>query len=78
MTLSLTFFTDDRKYEESWSSDPGRDSQLEYRLTIADAVPEDSGTYTCITPTRHSHSVELVVKGRNEKYNFNYEWSRDN
>nr|XP_014289884.1 sushi, von Willebrand factor type A, EGF and pentraxin domain-containing protein 1 isoform X2 [Halyomorpha halys] len=51
-----------RKYEESWSSDPGRDSQLEYRLTIADAVPEDSGTYTCITPTRHSHSVELVVK----------------
>ncbi|KAL1115089.1 hypothetical protein AAG570_007120 [Ranatra chinensis] len=51
-----------RKYPESWSSDPGRDSQLEYRLSIFHASRDDSGTFTCITPTRHTHSVEIEVK----------------
>uniref|UniRef100_A0A1B6MNE1 Sushi, von Willebrand factor type A, EGF and pentraxin domain-containing protein 1 n=3 Tax=Cicadellinae TaxID=33370 RepID=A0A1B6MNE1_9HEMI len=51
-----------RKYPEGWSSDPGRDSQLEYRLSIFHASRDDSGTFTCITPTRHTHSVEIQVK----------------
>ncbi|XP_039298453.1 sushi, von Willebrand factor type A, EGF and pentraxin domain-containing protein 1 isoform X2 [Nilaparvata lugens] len=51
-----------RKYPEGWSSDPGRDSQLEYRLSIFHASRDDSGTFTCITPTRHTHSVEIEVK----------------
>ncbi|XP_054274318.1 uncharacterized protein LOC128994090 isoform X3 [Macrosteles quadrilineatus] len=51
-----------RKYPEGWSSDPGRDSQLEYRLSIFHASRDDSGTFTCITPTRHTHSVEIDVK----------------
>ncbi|KAI5725568.1 hypothetical protein M8J77_017209 [Diaphorina citri] len=51
-----------RKYPEGWTSDPGRDAQLEYRLSIFHATKDDSGTYTCITPTRHTHSIEVVVK----------------
>lgn len=53
-----------RKYPEGWSTDPGRDSQLEYRLSIYHAAKDDSGTFTCLTPTRHTHSVEIVVKGK--------------
>lgn len=56
-------FTICRKYPEGWSNDPGRDSQLEYRLSIFHASRDDSGTFTCITPTRHTHSVEIEVKG---------------
>ncbi|KAF6197720.1 hypothetical protein GE061_008686 [Apolygus lucorum] len=51
-----------RKYSEGWNTEPGRDSQLEYRLTIQGATKEDQGNYTCITPTRHTHTVEIVVK----------------
>uniref|UniRef100_A0A1B6DCY4 Sushi, von Willebrand factor type A, EGF and pentraxin domain-containing protein 1 n=2 Tax=Clastoptera arizonana TaxID=38151 RepID=A0A1B6DCY4_9HEMI len=51
-----------RKYPEGWNSDPGRDSQLEYRLSVFHANRDDSGTFTCITPTRHTHSVEIQVK----------------
>ncbi|XP_073987217.1 hig-anchoring scaffold protein isoform X2 [Rhodnius prolixus] len=51
-----------RKYPEAWNTEPGRDSQLEYRLSILHASKDDSGTFTCITPTRHTHSVEIIVK----------------
>lgn len=45
-----------------WSTEPGRDSTLEYRLSIINAVHEDSGRYTCITPIKHRHSVDIEVK----------------
>ncbi|KAK7866166.1 hypothetical protein R5R35_001392 [Gryllus longicercus] len=51
-----------RKYPEGWTTDPGRDSQLEYRLSIYHAGRDDSGTFTCVTPTRHTHAVEIIVK----------------
>lgn len=54
-----------RKYPEGWSTDPGRDSQLEYRLSIFHASKDDSGLFTCITPARYTHSVEIEVKGNN-------------
>lgn len=52
-----------RKYQEGWTEDEGRDSTLEYRLTINEATKEDSGLFTCITPARYTHSVEVVVEG---------------
>ncbi|XP_068084486.1 sushi, von Willebrand factor type A, EGF and pentraxin domain-containing protein 1 [Anabrus simplex] len=51
-----------RKYPEGWTTDPGRDSQLEYRLSIYHASRDDSGIFTCVTPTRHTHAVEIIVK----------------
>ncbi|XP_063237081.1 sushi, von Willebrand factor type A, EGF and pentraxin domain-containing protein 1 isoform X2 [Bacillus rossius redtenbacheri] len=51
-----------RKYPEGWTTDPGRDPQLEYRLSVFHASRDDSGLFTCVTPTRHTHSVEIVVK----------------
>ncbi|XP_014258644.1 CUB and sushi domain-containing protein 3 isoform X2 [Cimex lectularius] len=51
-----------RKYPESWNNESGRDPQLEYRLSILHATKDDSGTFSCITPTRHTHSVEIVVE----------------
>uniref|UniRef100_T1J421 Sushi domain-containing protein n=1 Tax=Strigamia maritima TaxID=126957 RepID=T1J421_STRMM len=51
-----------RKYPEGWTADPGRDSQLEYRLSIYHAQKDDSGLYTCITPKQHRHAVEIIVK----------------
>ncbi|XP_058446633.1 sushi, von Willebrand factor type A, EGF and pentraxin domain-containing protein 1 isoform X1 [Malaya genurostris] len=53
---------DYRKYPEGWSSDEGRDPQLEYRISIMHAVKDDSGIFTCVTPARHTHSVEVIVK----------------
>ncbi|KAK9711611.1 WAP-type (Whey Acidic Protein) 'four-disulfide core' [Popillia japonica] len=53
---------DYRKYPEGWTADPGRDSQLEYRLSIYHASKDDSGVFTCETPARHTHSVEIIVK----------------
>ncbi|KAF8794979.1 Locomotion-related protein Hikaru genki like protein [Argiope bruennichi] len=50
-----------KKYPEGWTSEPGRDSQLEYRLTIYHAKTEDSGMFTCVTPMGHQHAVEIVV-----------------
>ncbi|XP_041978220.1 uncharacterized protein LOC121732407 isoform X2 [Aricia agestis] len=52
----------ERKYQEGWTDDPGRDSQLEYRLSIINAVKEDSGVYKCETPARQSHQVEIIVE----------------
>ncbi|CAH0550197.1 unnamed protein product [Brassicogethes aeneus] len=57
-----TISHDYRKYPEGWSTDPGRDSQLEYRLSIFHATKDDSGLFTCVTPARYTHSVEIEVK----------------
>lgn len=40
----------------------GRDSTLEYRLSIFSAEPQDSGIYSCMTPARHAHAVIVEVK----------------
>uniref|UniRef100_A0A182QAR0 Sushi domain-containing protein n=1 Tax=Anopheles farauti TaxID=69004 RepID=A0A182QAR0_9DIPT len=53
---------DYRKYPEGWSSDEGRDPQLEFRISIMHAVKDDSGSFTCVTPARHTHTVEVIVK----------------
>ncbi|CAG9571132.1 unnamed protein product [Danaus chrysippus] len=52
----------ERSYTEGWTTDPGRDSQLEYRLSIINAQKEDSGVYRCETPARQSHQVEIIVE----------------
>ncbi|XP_060807330.1 uncharacterized protein LOC106139408, partial [Amyelois transitella] len=52
----------DRKYPEGWTTDPGRDSQLEYRLSIMSSEKEDSGIYRCETPARQTHQVEIIVE----------------
>ena len=52
-----------RVYPTGWNSEDGRDSALEYRLSILHASPDDSGEFTCTTPTRHTHSVHIEVKG---------------
>ncbi|XP_065566642.1 sushi, von Willebrand factor type A, EGF and pentraxin domain-containing protein 1-like isoform X3 [Artemia franciscana] len=51
-----------RKYKGDWTTDVGRDPQIEFRLSIIHAQKDDSGIYTCITPTRHSHSINIIVK----------------
>ncbi|KAJ8937897.1 hypothetical protein NQ318_001670 [Aromia moschata] len=53
---------DYRKYPEGWTTDPGRDSQLEYRLSIFHASKDDSGVFTCVTPARYTHAVEIEVR----------------
>ncbi|TDG44207.1 hypothetical protein AWZ03_009381 [Drosophila navojoa] len=56
-----------KNYTEGWvtEADEGRDSTLEYRLSIFDAVADDTGIYSCMTPARHEHAVEVVVKAIN-------------
>ncbi|XP_062121270.1 uncharacterized protein LOC133835281 isoform X2 [Drosophila sulfurigaster albostrigata] len=56
-----------KNYTEGWvtEADEGRDSTLEYRLSVFDAQAEDSGIYSCMTPARHEHAVEVVVKAIN-------------
>lgn len=51
-----------REYPHGWSTDEGRDSTLEYRLSIVNAVEDDTGAYTCITPARYEHTINVVVK----------------
>lgn len=62
--LKDTIFSSENKYPEGWTTDPGRDSQLEYRLSIMNAAKEDSGIYRCETPARQSHQVEIIVEGK--------------
>lgn len=50
-----------RNYSEGWVTDEGRDSTLEYRLTLPDATESDSGIFTCMTPARHEHSIVVAV-----------------
>ncbi len=59
MLLFLLFLK--RKYPEGWTEDEGRDRSLEYRLSIVHAQKDDSGIFTCTTPTRHQHSVEIII-----------------
>lgn len=51
-----------RVYPEGWVTDNARDSTLEYRLSINHAVEDDSGIFTCQTPARHDHKIDIVVK----------------
>ncbi|XP_074603388.1 uncharacterized protein LOC141856926 [Brevipalpus obovatus] len=54
-----------RKYEQGWTQDPARDSNLEYRMTINNASSNDSGTFTCSNPNKHSHSIVIRIELRN-------------
>ncbi|XP_022235843.1 locomotion-related protein Hikaru genki-like, partial [Limulus polyphemus] len=58
-----------RKYPEGWTNEPGRDPQLEYRLSIYHAQKDDSGQFTCITPMGHRHYVNIIVSGKNFQMN---------
>ena len=58
---NISFLKLIRKYPEGWAEDEGRDKTLEYRLSIHHAQKDDSGIYTCTTPIRHHHSVEIIV-----------------
>lgn len=54
-----------RNYNEGWApEEEGRDATLEYRLTIDNAQDEDSGSYTCVTPSRHRHKVQISVRSK--------------
>lgn len=56
-TLSL------REYPDGWTDGiENRDPMLEYRLTIDEASDDDSGTFECITPSRHGHEIKIIVK----------------
>ena len=52
---------------QGWTTDPGRDARLEYRLSIYHARVNDTGTYTCTTPQGNSHTVGIVVKEVRER-----------
>lgn len=54
-----------KEYTEGWTTEPGRDEFLEYRLSIYHAQKDDSGRFTCVTPVKHKHSVDIIVKGNN-------------
>lgn len=47
---------------QGWTTAPGRDAQLEYRLSIYHARVNDTGIYTCTTPKGRSHKIRIVVK----------------
>lgn len=51
-----------RVYPEGWVTDDARDATLEYRLSIIHAVEDDSGIFTCQTPARHEHKIDIAVK----------------
>lgn len=51
-----------RTYPQGWTQAPGRNAQLEYRLSIYHARVNDTGTYTCTTPEGLSHSIIVDVK----------------
>lgn len=62
MKLISCFNSATRTYPEGWNNEEGRDSTLEYRLSIFSAEPQDSGVYSCMTPARHAHAVIVEVK----------------
>lgn len=47
---------------QTWTSAPGRDSSLEYRLSIYHARVNDTGSYTCQTPFEQEHTIKILVK----------------
>ncbi|XP_047471545.1 sushi, von Willebrand factor type A, EGF and pentraxin domain-containing protein 1-like [Penaeus chinensis] len=50
------------KYWTGWTTDAMRDPQLEYRLALYTTNVGDTGDYTCITPTGHSHTVAIDIR----------------
>lgn len=60
--MSFKLSREGKEYPEGWNTDEGRDSTLEYRLTIASADVQDSGVYSCMTPARHAHAIVVEVK----------------
>ena len=48
-------------YPQGWAQGPGRDATLEYRLSIFQAEVRDTGEFTCTTPTKQSHSINIIV-----------------
>eukprot|EP00095_Tigriopus_kingsejongensis_P012469 maker-scaffold323_size206388-snap-gene-0.11 protein:Tk12469 transcript:maker-scaffold323_size206388-snap-gene-0.11-mRNA-1 annotation:"von willebrand factor type egf and pentraxin domain-containing protein 1" len=51
-----------RTYPQGWTQAPGRNAQLEYRLSIYHATDNDTGIYTCVAPNGNSHSIKVDVK----------------
>ncbi|XP_069182645.1 sushi, von Willebrand factor type A, EGF and pentraxin domain-containing protein 1 [Procambarus clarkii] len=49
-------------YPNGWANAPGRNMQLEYRLSIFKAQEKDSGAYACVTPFGHKHIVKVEIK----------------
>ncbi|XP_071532550.1 LOW QUALITY PROTEIN: sushi, von Willebrand factor type A, EGF and pentraxin domain-containing protein 1-like [Panulirus ornatus] len=49
-------------YPNGWAIAPGRNMQLEYRLSIFKAQEKDSGAYACETPMGHKHIVMVEIK----------------
>ncbi len=47
---------------QEWTTAPGRDAQLEYRLSIYHAKENDTGSYTCETPFGKHHTIGIIVK----------------
>uniref|UniRef100_A0A2R5LEC9 Putative p-selectin n=1 Tax=Ornithodoros turicata TaxID=34597 RepID=A0A2R5LEC9_9ACAR len=45
----------------AWAS--GADSDYAFMLKVAEVQESNSGTYTCVSPSGHSHSVEVQVEG---------------
>ncbi|XP_042217249.1 complement factor H-like isoform X2 [Homarus americanus] len=50
------------KYWTGWTTDALRNPQLEFRLALYTTHHGDSGDYTCVTPTGHSHTVTLDIR----------------
>ena len=48
-------------YPQGWAQGPMRDNTLEYRLSIISAEERDTGLYTCTTPLKQSHSINILV-----------------
>ena len=48
-------------YPQGWAQGPGRDATLEYRLSIFQAEERDTGEFTCTSPTKLSHSINIIV-----------------
>lgn len=56
-----------RVYAAGWTDGiENRDPTLEYRLTIENAGEEDSGSFSCITPSRHGHEIKIHVKSETQ------------
>ncbi|XP_050718385.1 uncharacterized protein LOC126999691 isoform X2 [Eriocheir sinensis] len=50
------------KYWTGWTTDAMRNPQLEFRLAIYTAHEGDSGAFSCVTPTGHTHTVTLDIR----------------
>ena len=62
LSQKLNYYTMIYHHFQVWTTDPGRNSQLEYRLSIFYARVNDTGSYSCITPNQNLHTVRIIVK----------------